>query len=189
MKNFIVVFILSLFSFQVNSQNFDFENLYLPKEEGKIIYQKVIELPGLKSDEIFKNANFWFIDTFKSPNDVINYNNPKDGIISGKGYLNLTWINENAILPTPVVILLGFSIRIEVKDERFRYSIFDLEMSDATLKNFRNVESQFVKEKMFSKKGKPEKYMWDWYYIYETAIFNLESSIEKGVIKNKNNDW
>jgi hypothetical protein len=189
MKNLILSLLFLGVSFQVKSQTFDFDNLYLPKEDERIVYQKVIELPGLGKSEIFKRTNFWFIDTFKNPKDVINYNNPDEGIISGKGFLNLTWVNDKAVLVTPVTILLGFSLRIEVKDERVRYSIYELEMSDILFRNFRKVESEFVYEKMFSKKGKPIKVSWDWYYIYENSIISLENSIEKGVKKGNSEEW
>jgi hypothetical protein len=170
-------------------QTQNIEDLYLPKEEGKVIYQKVLDLKGMSAKDIFRRANFWFIDSFKSPNDVINYNNPEEGIIMGKGNVNLTWVNEKAALVTPITVLLSFSIKMEVKEEKLRYSVFDLSISDLTLRNFRPIESEFTQEKMYSKKGKPDKYSWDWYYLYEDAIRSLESSIEKGVNKNESKDW
>jgi hypothetical protein len=42
---------------------------------------------------------------------------------------------------------------------------------------------------MYSKKGKPDKYSWDWYYLYEDAIHSLENSIESSVAKSESNDW
>jgi len=170
-------------------QTQNIEDLYLPKEDGKVIYQKVLDLKGMSAKDIFRRANFWFIDSFKSPNDVINYNNPEEGIIMGKGNVNLTWVNEKAALVTPITVLLSFSIKMEVKEEKLRYSVFDLSISDLTLRNFRPIESEFTQEKMYSKKGKPDKYSWDWYYLYEDAIRSLESSIEKGVNKNESKDW
>jgi hypothetical protein len=184
-----VLFFGGFFWTEAIGQTQNIEDLYLPKEEGKVIYQKVLDLKGMSAKDIFRRANFWFIDSFKSPNDVINYNNPEEGIIMGKGNVNLTWVNEKAALVTPITVLLSFSIKMEVKEEKLRYSVFDLSISDLTLRNFRPIESEFTQEKMYSKKGKPDKYSWDWYYLYEDAIRSLESSIEKGVNKNESKDW
>jgi hypothetical protein len=192
MKKLGLVFVLlcgGVFWAEAFGQTARIEELYLPKEDGKIIYQKVLDLKGVQAKEIFKRANFWFIDSFKIPNDVINYNNPEEGIIIGKGNLNLTWVNEKAVLVTPITVLLSFSVKLEVKEEKLRYSIFDLAISDLTLRNFRAIETEFTQEKMYSKKGKPDKYSWDWYYIYEDAVRSLENSIEKGVNKSESKDW
>lgn len=178
-----------IFCSEAIGQTEKIEDLYLPKAEGKVIYQKVLDLKGVPAKEIFKRANFWFIDSFKSPNDVVSYNNPEEGIIIGKGNLNLTWVNEKAALVVPITVLLSFSVKIEVKEEKLRYSIFDLSISDLTLRNFRAIESEFTQEKMYSKKGKPDKYSWDWYYLYEDAIHSLEKSIESSVAKSESNDW
>jgi hypothetical protein len=192
MKKLGLVFILffgGIFWAEAIGQTKKIEDLYLPEENGKIVYQKVLDLKGLSAKEVFKRANFWFIDAFKSPNDVISYNNSEEGIIIGKGTTNLTWVNENAIIVVPLTLYLRFTVKIEVKEEKLRYSIFDLAISDLTLLNFRAVETEFTPEKMYSKKGKPDKDSWDWYYIYEDAIRSLESSIEKGVNKNESKDW
>lgn len=192
MKKLGLAFILLFGAFfwtEAIGQTQNIEDLYLPKEDGKVIYQKVLDLKGMSAKDIFRRANFWFIDSFKSPNDVINYNNPEEGIIMGKGNVNLTWVNEKAALVTPITVLLSFSVKMEVKEEKLRYSVFDLSISDLTLRNFRPIESEFTQEKMYSKKGKPDKYSWDWYYLYEDAIRSLESSIEKGVNKNESKDW
>ena len=165
------------------------EELYLPKENGKVVYQSIIELPGVEAKDIFQRANFWFIDAFKSPNDVINYNSQEDGVISGKGNLNLTWVNEKAAIVIPITVKLAFSVRIEVKEEKMRYSIYDIVISDLTLINFRAIESEFTQEKMYSKKGKPNKHSWDWYYLYEDAIRSLESSIKIAANQNQSKDW
>ena len=192
MKNLALVFILlfgSIFWPKANAQTKNIEELYLPKEDGKIVYQKVLDLKGIPTKEIFKRANFWYIDSFKRPNDVISYNNPEEGIIIGKGTTILTWANENAIIVAPLTIHLRFTVKIEVKEEKLRYSIFDLAISDMTLLNFREIETEFTQEKMYSKKGKPNKYSWDWYYVYEDAVRSLESSIEKGANKSDSKDW
>jgi hypothetical protein len=165
------------------------EELYLPKENGKVVYQSIIELPGVEEKEIFKRVNFWFVDAFKSPNDVINYNNPEEGVISGKGNLNLTWVNEKAAIVIPITVKLAFSVRIEVKEEKMRYSIYDIVISDLTLINFRAIESEFTQEKMYSKKGKPNKHSWDWYYLYEDAIRSLERSIKISANESQSKDW
>jgi hypothetical protein len=192
MKKLGLAFVLllgSIFWSEAFGQTEKIEELYLPKEDGKIVYQKVLDLKGIQTKEIFKRANFWFIDSFKRPNDVISYNNPEEGIIIGKGTTNLTWVNENAIIVAPLTIHLRFTVKIEVKEEKLRYSIFDLAISDMTLLNFREIETEFTKEKMFSKKGKPDKHSWDWYYIYEDAVRSIESSIEKGANKSDSKDW
>lgn len=185
---FILFFVATLWNRSI-AQTERAEELYLPKENGKVVYQSIIELPGVEAKEIFKRANFWFIDAFKSPNDVINYNSQEEGIISGKGNVNLTWVNEKAAIVIPVTVKLAFSVKIEVKEEKLRYSIYDILISDLTLLNFRGIESEFTQEKMYSKKGKPNKHSWDWYYLYQDAIDSLENSIKISANESQSKDW
>jgi hypothetical protein len=185
---FILFFVATLWNRSI-AQTERAEELYLPKENGKVVYQSIIELPGVEAKEIFKRANFWFIDSFKSPNDVINYNSQEEGIISGKGNVNLTWVNEKAAIVIPVTVKLAFSVKIEVKEEKLRYSIYDILISDLTLLNFRGIESEFTQEKMYSKKGKPNKHSWDWYYLYQDAIDSLENSIKISANESQSKDW
>src|SRR5690606_21582858 len=137
--------------------NFQYKYLYLPRDtDGNIVYQEVVEADGKSSDELFTASRLWFLDTFKSSKDVIQYEDRQAGIIAGKGFA------EVLVFPLgyAVVSKVWMDIQVEAKDDRYRYTIKNIEWEDAATPGLKNsIETVFSEEWMYRKNGKPKPKM------------------------------
>jgi hypothetical protein len=93
------------------------------KEEGT--YSEVINVPGMQSNDIFIKTNLWFVDAFKSANNVIEFSNEQQGIIKGK-YNFETYFNT-----TPIRVFQ--TITVEARDERYRITFSDPYFQNSTV--------------------------------------------------------
>lgn len=72
-----------------------------------------------EKDDIYRIANEWMVETFKSSSEVIQYQDKEEGVIIGKG---LTLIGSNFAGSS----YAHFTIKIETKENKTRLSITDV---------------------------------------------------------------
>lgn len=99
-----------------------------PIQDSSIVYTEVVTVDStLTANELFKNAKIWMVDAFASSKDVIQNQDDKNFILIGKGLLKESFGGgvDN--------VNIYFSIKIETKDSRYRYSIYDLKYFDKDL--------------------------------------------------------
>src|SRR5437868_3851017 len=65
----------------------DTVGLNVPIQDGKIVYQGIVDIQGKQKLDLYRNAQQWFVDYFKSSKDVIQNQDKEDGFIIGKGYI------------------------------------------------------------------------------------------------------
>ncbi len=86
-------------------------------------YQEVVNLDtSFAKDKIYKSAKVYFVDNFNSANDVIQYQDETEGKIIGKGFFEVT----QELTFTTVKWSVYFSLSIEAKDGKYRYTIYDI---------------------------------------------------------------
>lgn len=175
---------LIFFPIQLFAQSYDYKALYLPITESVLKYEEVIDAPGISSEQLYQNAKIWFLDTFRSSKEVITFEDPEIGIVSGNGLFNIYSQFMNQTIERTVY----FSVRIEVKENRFRYSISDLRVGSAISEPY-PVEKQFHPDFLFKKNGKPVESEWKFAWSYEKEIMAIEESIKKSMVKVKKDDW
>lgn len=184
---FILLLFLPMIGFGQNVQDYDVSKLYLPKEEGKVVYQAVIDAPEKTADALYTTSRLWFLESFKSSKDVIQYEEREAGIIAGNGNFPMVIY----ALGYAVEVRAYFSVRIEVKDNKFRYRIDNISIDQGESGTY-PVETYFSEEWMFKKNGSPKENSWKWYAEYEKGIIELEESIKTALIKPKSKidgDW
>jgi hypothetical protein len=129
MKKLLLLFaIFSFITFTTFAQNQETKNM-LASIEGQwsvddhnyVTYQQVIELPKLTKDEIFKNAESYFIYNYSSGKSVIQTKDKEEGLIIAKGlYSNvLTSITGLAT----VYFDTWHIIKVEIKDGKARITL------------------------------------------------------------------
>jgi hypothetical protein len=182
MKQLLVfLFFIPLTSF---SQNYNYEELYIPVNNDILKYEDVIDAPSVSADQLYKNAKIWFLDTFKSSKDVITFEDPEIGIVSGNGNFNIYSQFMNQTIERTVY----FSVRIEVKENRFRYSISDLNVGSSISAPY-PVHKQFHPDFLFKKNGKPVESEWKFAWSYEKNIILIEESLKSTMLNTKKEDW
>lgn len=89
-----------------------------PMKDGKCFYQEVVDINGVSQDELFKRASNWVVTAYVSAPDVINQQDPDQGRIVTKGYFTINYVMNT---------MKNFhTLKIEVKDGRYRYTVNEL---------------------------------------------------------------
>ena len=91
------------------------EAMPLPPEEQIVRRVITVDRPG---DELYRLSMEWMAKTFRSAQDVIQYQDKEEGIIVGKGVVMIAW----AFSPRPT----HFTLTIEVRDGRARITFSDI---------------------------------------------------------------
>ncbi len=89
-------------------------------------FQEVVEVPNASADALYARAKEWFAETFVSAQHVIQLDDAQNYKLIGKG-------NTGEYL-TNIYMMLKycygqskFTVKVECKDGRYRYSIYDIE--------------------------------------------------------------
>lgn len=91
-----------------------------PLKEGRVEYSEVITINNVEAPELYKRAKIWTVNAFKSSKDVIQNDDKDNNIIIAKGFFS--GIGHNHLIKNA---RYWFTIRIDCRDGRYRYSISD----------------------------------------------------------------
>ncbi len=97
-------------------------------------YQKVFEV-DLPKHEIYEKTLQWMAESFVSSKSVLEYKNEEEGMIIGNGALE--------IRPVGYVAYLGYTLKIEIKDKKYRVTACCFRKADST----RIHDSHYTKRK------------------------------------------
>src|ERR1700761_2725511 len=103
--------------------NKDTVGLNVPVKDGQVIYTGVVEVAGKTKDDLYRNAQQWFIDYFYSQKDVIQNKDKEDGLLFGRGVFYFT---IGVGLGQTVNWANHVTIKIECKDNKYRYSFYNM---------------------------------------------------------------
>lgn len=166
---------------------FDLSELPYPTNEaGKIIFTDVVKTDNATQKQLYLSAKSWFANIFKSSQDVLQIDSKEDGILLGKGFADISI----PVFLTDAINKLWFTIKIELKEGKYRYSIYDISR-EAYPSQYNSNPSSFTLEEIERNNYNPmfEK---KWKRVTLEHIFNLIDSmkiqIQKGVIQSTS-DW
>jgi hypothetical protein len=86
---------------------------------GRILYTEVVPASGASQGELYARAKLWFADTFKATKAVVQADDKEAGIIQGTAFQEIIVADEGPIK-------LWYTIKIALKDGRYKYDINDL---------------------------------------------------------------
>jgi hypothetical protein len=89
-----------------------------PVPENEKTFSKVVEVKGKTKDQIYTATKIWIAENFKSAKSVIELDSKDDGIIIGNGIIKYPCDGFECVAKGDHRVL--FTIRIDMKDERFR---------------------------------------------------------------------
>ena len=194
MKKIFLVIILFFTLGNVLGQD-ELPEIFPRDENGKIIFTEVVQVDStLNQSQLFGNAKLFFANTFKSAKDVIQLEDKENGRIVGKGLSNIY-----ITVLTPVKMKLHYSILIECKDGRYKYTIYDLYYEDYPDKynSYRTsktpIENTFETKRYYNRKGQPKSLFKQYKEKTEAEIENLvkliKESMETSGSKTSDSDW
>jgi hypothetical protein len=97
-----------------------FAQVDLPLIDNSIVYEEIISTDSIGKISLFDNIKLWFANSFQSSNDVIQSSDKESGYIIGKGSQVLT-----PSIAGGAIYYLKFTIRVDIKDNRFRFRLYD----------------------------------------------------------------
>jgi hypothetical protein len=118
-------------------------------ENGKINFNEVVNVDSASQDALYVNAKQFFVENFKSANHVIQMDDKQSGIIIGKGWS--TYLFWNA------PITLRYTIKIQCKDDRYKYEIYDISFFDSAASR-QSAETFLSKKNYYKANGTPKGY-------------------------------
>ena len=100
----------------------------LPMVNSKVNYTGIVKVDSVtKKIELYQRSKLWFVEVFKSANDVIQLDDKENGVIVGKGFFKTTWVLNEYITITANIQM---TITINTKDGRYRYELSDFKVID-----------------------------------------------------------
>jgi len=94
----------------------------LPLKDGKINYNGVISIDSINKNELYSRAKRWYVNSYTSAKDVIQLDDKENGELVGKGFFEIPW---QASFMHIYTVKIFQTIRIQVKDKKYRYEIND----------------------------------------------------------------
>jgi len=145
----------------------------LPKDEnGNLNYSEVIQAESVSKDDLYLRAKQFFVDVFKSANDVIQMDDKESGIIIGKGFSDI----YTKVMGVLTQQQMWYSIKIQSKEGRYKYTIYDIYLK-SDLGQYGTIttrpEEIFSKQNYYKKNGKPK----DSLEKYKIEIVNKLNSL------------
>jgi len=98
-----------------------------PLTEADRTFEKIVEAPGFTKDQIYNAARIWIAQNFKSAKSVIEMDSKEDGIIVGNGIIPYPSSGLESVAKDGWKV--PFSMRIDIKDQKFRVSFFNIMLS------------------------------------------------------------
>ena len=126
MKNLLLTLIISIIAISSYGQTKETElykrELPVDSKTGLIAFTEVVEVKNISKNALYLRAREWFIDTYKSSKDVLQMDDKESGVLIGNA-INTIYISS---LGAKVKMELYYSIKISVKEGRYKYIITDM---------------------------------------------------------------
>lgn len=97
----------------------------LPLKDGKIVYEQIVEAPGVISADLFGASKKWFADSFKNPEQVVQSVNESTGQVIGKATSLVGVFKSKSKIES--YYSLKYSIQIDCKDGKARIRFYDIQ--------------------------------------------------------------
>jgi hypothetical protein len=117
-----------LFGF-INMANAQDSLLYgvFPVEDSKVVYSKVIHVPGVKKNELFGIVKDWMVDSYKSQKDALQSEDKEAGYLAYKGWSTLLGKYTAGLWKgQPYRFELWYTMKVYIKEEKVKLEITDL---------------------------------------------------------------
>ena len=107
-------------------------DLNIPTVEGRLEYQGIVKTDStLKKEAIYQLAREWFVNAFVSGKAVLQLEEKNEAKLMGNGRLEFGYLRD----PTSMITVgqnfkYQFTVRIEARDGRYRYQIYNFLVDD-----------------------------------------------------------
>ena len=104
----------------------------IPKIDGVYQYQAIVNLDSTyKKGTLYNNSKIYFVDNFKSANDVVQYQDANDGKVIGKGLFKLEDVKNSFLGWNQIYWDVYYTTEITCKDGKYRYRLYDIKIRES----------------------------------------------------------
>ena len=93
---------------------------------NKILYTEVVQVLGASQAELYTRAKLWFASNFKSAKAVVQADEKEAGVVQGSAFQNISIM----ALGMPSHIRLWYTVKMALKDGRYKYEITDFQVQE-----------------------------------------------------------
>lgn len=93
---------------------------------GKITYTDVVSVDGVSKAILFTRAQEWFSENFSGPESTIEKKDKEDSVLLGKAYKDIPGMSTTGM----EALKLWYNVKVEVKDNRYRYTIDNINLQN-----------------------------------------------------------
>lgn len=119
MKHLICVFFAAMICLSALAQETTLDNI-LKSKDGKYVFEEIVSVPDATASQLYGKAKLFFANTFNSSKSVIQSDDPSNTTIIGKGII----VNKED--QGYGGIYFNFTLQIQTKDGKYRYTISDI---------------------------------------------------------------
>lgn len=165
-----------LYPKSINSINLEevLDYSFLRNSQGQIEFTEIVEVPDLMKDEIYTRVRIWFSENFQSAEHVLDLDDRNSGVLIGTGYSDV----YRELLGTRIAQKFYYRIKVEIKDEKYRYSI-----SNHYFENYATIHvptvSRLTLEEVVAKERKRNGKPWPFYLEFKAEAISVFENLKK----------
>jgi hypothetical protein len=184
----LLVFLALLFTiFNCAGQNIF--SLPVDSATGKISFQGISSIEGLKKDELFNKVKLWVINSYPSPKDVINVEDKEIGVLKLKPIFKKQKKSDNIAYDE----VIHFDLDLYVKDGKYKYILTNIRSSLLFAGDTRYDKNPIEKALLISKDDpeqmKHYEYRKIWSDEIKNEVSNLINSLQVFLLKKNDADF
>lgn len=186
----VFILLLSITSFTSFGQLID----GLPADEnGKLNFNEVIQVDNTSQDELYLRAKQFYLDAFKLSNDLIKVDDKGLGVVIATKFTDVPIKFLGSTRPEQ----MWYTIKIQSKENRYKYEIYDIYFKDyptkGTASRSQQSSSVFDKVNYFKKNGEArdlnQQYKVEMMKVIDELIKSIKTSMDNKESSDTKSDW
>lgn len=180
MKRIILLFTtLAIYTISYSQEDLYKQKLPLDKDFN-INFNDVVEVDSVPSDELYSRAREWFVDTYKSADDVLQMEDKESGKLLGKAYTDIYVLS----IGMRIKIKMYYTIKVFTKEGRYKYQVTDIHYQGYPSQYSSNppktpAEKMIKDDNLYKPNGKPRKVIKTYKEETIKSINNLVANLSK----------
>lgn len=173
------------------------QEMTLDEDTDRVTFTEVVQVEGVSAEELYSRGMQWFAESYKSSNEVLQMDDPYSGKLIGKAWSQLY---IDGYLSMTVPIKMWYTIKVFLKDGRYKYDITDIEYEgEASKYNDWNpfkvpCENFLVGDGYYKRNGKPRRLSVSYSENTQAAVNSLVASLKLAMESNQqtagtDEDW
>ena len=182
MKKFLILFLIFLTPFFSYGNSND-DELKVDEDTGMVYFDEVVPVDDISKDELYSRTREWFLNTYKSSEDVLELEDKEGGKLIGKAFNIIPIKTAFGVSNTR----MWYTIKVYFKENRYKTVLTDIkyqnEPTDNNLTPEKRIAEDWLIKWMFKKNGKPRKMALEHKAKTTNSVNALFSSLKEFVNK------